>query len=227
MKERCPIDGEGIFALYKPRGITSQRAVQIVKHWARKKTHNKKIKVGHGGTLDPLAEGVLVIAVGRSYTKNLATVVKAQKEYRAEITLGATTTTDDAEGEKTIVNHTKQPTHQVLEDVCAQFVGNIVQTPPAYSAIKINGQEAYKRIRRGEHVVMKQRRVQIDAITILDYHYPVVHIKVVCGTGTYIRSLARDIGATLGTGAFLSGLVRTRVGTFSLDDACDIAFFEG
>lgn len=217
---------EGIFAINKPYNMSSQRAVQIVKYWARQKTKDKKIKVGHGGTLDPLATGVLVVAIGREYTKKIDTVVAAQKEYVAKIFFGATSTTDDAEGEKTTCNVSLIPSIEDVEKAVQLFVGNIVQVPPAYSAIKIQGQEAYKRVRRGEIVEMQSRMVHIDAIDIIDYTYPIAEIRLTCGKGTYIRSLARDIGMQLGTGAYLAGLVRTRVGDFVLEETLSLEDFE-
>ncbi len=216
---------EGIHVIDKPYGMSSQHAVQIVKYWARRKTDNTKIKVGHGGTLDPLATGVLVVAVGRRYTKKIDAVVASEKEYIAEIYLGKTSTTDDAEGEKTIVDDVTVPSHDDVTRVLQKFIGAVTQIPPAYSAIKIDRQEAYKRVRRGEQVAMKPRVVQITQIDILSYTYPHVRVRVLCGKGTYIRSLARDVGDVLGTGAYLASLVRTRVGDFALDAAADIDQF--
>jgi tRNA pseudouridine55 synthase len=216
---------EGIFTINKPLGISSQRAVQIVKYWARRKTGNNKIKVGHAGTLDPLASGVLVMAVGRKYTSQIDKIVSSEKEYIADVTLGQNSSTDDAEGEKTVVNKDKKPTVQEIKNVLKEFVGNIEQTPPTYSAIKIDGQEAYKRVRRGEKVEMKKRKVHIKNIEIISYEYPNLKISVTCGKGTYIRSLARDVGENLKTGAYLSGLIRTRVGEYKLEDAKNIKDF--
>lgn len=216
---------EGIFAVNKPLGMSSQRAVQIVKYWARRRSGNKKIKVGHAGTLDPLATGVLVMAVGRTYTKKLDTIVAAQKEYTATIFLGQTSTTDDAEGEKNTVDACTVPSWNVISATIQKFIGDIAQTPPAYSAIKINGQEAYKRTRRGEQVEMKSRTVHIDDIQIISYKYPLLTVHVTCGKGTYIRSLARDIGDILGTGAYLSALTRTRVGQFGLEESRSLDMF--
>jgi tRNA pseudouridine55 synthase len=216
----------GFFVINKPLGMSSQRAVQIVKRWAREKTGERKIKVGHAGTLDPLATGVLIVAVGREYTRMIDEIVGAQKEYEATIFLGTTSTTDDAEGPKTEHAVDQVPTRDDIDRAVRQFIGAIDQIPPAYSAIKIEGQEAYKRMRRGEVVVMEPRTVRINKITIVSYNYPLLMIRVVCGKGTYIRSLARDIGAVLGTGGYLTGLVRTRVGKYSIDQAMNIDQFE-
>lgn len=202
-----------IFAVYKLRGVTSHDVVNLV----RKKTGVKR--VGHGGTLDPLAEGVLVIAVGRENTKLLDKYVKGDKEYIATLRLGYTSETDDEEGNKTIVDTNKQPDLLTIQEIIKGFIGNIKQTPPHYSAIKINGKEAYKRIRKGEDFKMEERDVFIKRIEILKYEYPALELKIECGTGVYIRSLARDIGDKLKTGAYLSKLIRTRVGEFKLEDA--------
>ena len=217
---------EGVYIIDKPLGMSSQRAVQVVKYWAREKTGNKKIKVGHAGTLDPLATGVLIVAVGREYTKNIDTIVAAHKMYDAKIHLGETSTTDDAEGEKTIHEFSHIPSRTDIENVLCTFVGDIAQIPPKYSAIKIGGKEAYKRVRRGEVVEMQSRIVHIDTIEIIEYAYPLLHVRVACGKGTYIRSLARDIGNALGTGAYLSGLVRTSVGDFVITHAQSLDDFE-
>lgn len=217
---------EGIYIIDKPLGMSSQRAVGHVKRWARARSGVRTIKVGHGGTLDPLATGVLVIAVGRAQTKTLDAVVGAQKEYEAVVRLGQTSTTDDEEGEKTVCAVANVPTIDAVQATVQQFVGNIVQTPPIYSAIKIDGVEAYKRVRRGQHVEIAPRTVRIDAIDVLSYAYPDVHIRVTCGKGTYIRALARDIGAALGTGAYMAALRRTRVGTYHIADAQSLATFD-
>lgn len=217
---------EGFYVINKPFGMSSQRAVQMIKYWARDKAGNKKIKVGHAGTLDPLATGVLIVAVGRSYTKNIDAIVATNKEYDATIFLGMTSTTDDAEGEKTIREPLSIPSREDVENILHTFVGDIAQIPPAYSAIKIDGKEAYKRVRRGEVVEMRSRMVHIGAIEIVSYTFPHLQIHVTCGKGTYIRSLARDIGEALGTGAYLSGLVRTRVGDHMIADAQSLDDFE-
>jgi tRNA pseudouridine55 synthase len=204
-----------IFAVHKPRGMTSHDVVNIV----RKKTGVKR--VGHGGTLDPLAEGVLVIAVGRENTKLLDKFVKGDKEYVADIKLGENSTTDDAEGEKEKGSN-KKPDREEVQKVLKQFVGRVQQIPPVYSAIKQGGRPIYKRARKGQEVVLEPRIVEIKEIELLDYEYPVVKIRVVTGPGVYIRSLARDLGNKLETGGYLSGLLRTRVANFKLKDAMDL-----
>ncbi len=214
----------GVFAVNKPLGISSAHAVAIVKRWARRTMGERNIKVGHGGTLDPLATGVLVIAVGRAYTRTIERYVGAQKEYIVRIHLGYTSTTDDAEGQKTRVRG-PVPAFADIVDVCERFSGEIVQVPPIFSAIKKNGVPAYKRARAGEVVAMAPRTVRIDTIEVLSYVYPDFVLRVHCGKGTYMRSLARDIGEALGSAAYMSALERTRVGTFTREQAYDCAVF--
>jgi tRNA pseudouridine55 synthase len=209
---------DNIFAFYKPKGITSNDAVQKIKHL----TGIRKLKVGHAGTLDPLAQGVLVIAVGREFTKKISEIVKKEKEYIAEITLGFESTTDDAEGEKTKIEFSDIPSLEDVKKSFPEFIGNIKQIPPIYSAIKISGKEAYKYARKGQEIEMKSREVEIKNIELLDYSWPILKIKVLTGPGVYIRSLARDLGKKLRVGGYLSGLERTRVGDFKKEDSVSI-----
>lgn len=202
----------GLVAIYKPAGPTSHDIVDMV----RRVTGVKK--VGHAGTLDPLARGVLVVAIGRQATKQISKVVAKEKEYIARVRLGVTSTTDDEEGEKKM-REVAEVSQAAIEKVVAGFTGEIKQVPPAYSAVKIAGQEAYKRARRGEKVKMKPRQVEIKEIEILRYEWPFLKLRVVTGPGTYIRSLARDIGEELGVGGYLADLERTRVGDFSQEEA--------
>jgi len=203
-----------IFAFYKPKGITSNDAVQKVRSIV-----GRSVRVGHAGTLDPLAQGVLVIAVGREATKTISEVVKKEKEYIAEITLGFESSTDDAEGEKTKIEYSREPLVEEVTGSFKEFIGHIKQMPPIYSAIKIQGQEAYKYARQGQVVEMKSREVEIKNIELMEYAWPKLKIKVLTGPGVYIRSLARDIGKKLGVGGYLSFLERTRVGDFKKGDA--------
>ncbi len=225
LNDKLPDKIEGIFAIYKPIGISSQKAVQEIKWWARKKSGNKKIKVGHAGTLDPLAEGVLVIAIGRQYTKKINDYVNSEKIYNAEITLGKISETDDAEGPFKIIN-SKIPLLEDIKKVLNSFVGEIEQTPPVYSAIKIKGQEAYKRIRKGENIKMTSRKVFVKKIEFLSYIYPKIDVRIICAKGVYIRSIARDVGSFLGTGAFMSALVREQVGDFTIEESYNIDLFK-
>lgn len=207
---------EGIFAVNKPIGMTSHDVVDIV----RKKTGVKR--VGHGGTLDPFAEGVLVIAVGRENTKMLDEFVKGDKEYIAEIQLGQISTTDDREGEIENVNYKSIPELDKVQQMSKLFEGDIMQTPPIYSSVKINGKPAHRRVRKGEKIELKPRPVIVKSIEIVEYHFPILKLKVTTGPGVYIRSLARDMGEALGTGGYLKSLVRTKVGKFELKSAISL-----
>ncbi|PIR92998.1 tRNA pseudouridine(55) synthase TruB [Candidatus Falkowbacteria bacterium CG10_big_fil_rev_8_21_14_0_10_43_10] len=206
-----------IFAVYKPKGPTSRQVLNQIQKITRSR------KVGHAGTLDPLAEGVLVVGIGREATKQLATAVQKEKEYLAKIRLGMISSTDDEEGIKKYEGTGQCPVRtENIEKVIKKFVGKIMQTPPVYSAVKIKGREAYKRARKGEEVKMRPRAVEIKKIEILKYKWPYLEIKVVTGPGVYIRSLARDIGRELKTGGYLAGLIRTRVGEFDIKKAVEI-----
>ncbi len=207
---------EGIFAIYKPKGPTSNGILRKIK----KLTGIEK--VGHAGTLDPLACGVLVVGVGREATKQLGKIVEKDKEYITKIRLGAESATDDAEGEIREFEVTKKPTLKKIKTIIQEFKGKIEQTPPVYSAVKVAGQEAYKRARRGEKFVIKPRLVEIKDIKIISYQWPYLKLKVLTGPGVYIRSLARDIGKRLTVGGYVVDLERTRVGNFSKNLAIDI-----
>lgn len=200
---------EGIFAVYKPKGPTSHDIINQL----RKKTGVKKI--GHAGTLDPLASGVLVVGIGREATKKLGSIVKKEKEYLAKIRLGMESTTDDEEGEKTKTKIPKPPKFEEVQEAVAKFEGQIPQTPPIYSAIKVQGQEAYKLARKGQTPKLEPRKVLIKEIEVLNYKWPYLKLRAVTGPGVYIRSLARDIGQALKTGGYLADLERTRVGDFT------------
>jgi tRNA pseudouridine55 synthase len=201
----------GLLLVNKPLGITSFDVIRRL----RRQTGVRKI--GHAGTLDPLASGLMLLMFG-SGCKQAMTYTKLDKSYLAQITLGATSTTGDGEGEKTVVSD-RQPTPEELEIALTGLTGEISQTPPVYSAIKINGQEAYKRARAGEQVTMPSRLVTVYQNVVVRYDYPVIELESKVSSGTYIRTLAEDLGAILGTGAYLSGLVRTEVGDFHLNEA--------
>ena len=208
----------GFLNLAKPRGPTSHDVVARVRRATRIR------RVGHAGTLDPLAEGVLVLAVGRA-TRLIEYVASGEKVYRATIRLGGTTTTDDEEGALTQT----RPITVGLADIEAallRFPGEIEQRPPMFSAVHVDGRRAYDLARQGADVELPVRHVQIASITVLDWQAPDLTLEVVCGPGTYIRSLARDLGEMLGCGAHLAGLIRTRSGRFSLDTAASMADLE-
>ncbi len=178
-------------------------------------------KVGHAGTLDPLATGLLIVCTGK-FTKRINEFMAAEKEYTGTLTLGATTPTFDREGEPENFKDASHLTLAQIQEVTRQFTGTIKQVPPIHSAIKKDGKRAYDLARRGEEVVLEPRRVTIREFEITELALPVVSFRVVCSTGTYIRSLANDVGAALETGAYLSGLCRTRIGNFFLKDAMDM-----
>ena len=202
-----------IIAIWKPRGPTSHDIINSV----RKVTGVER--VGHAGTLDPLAEGILVIGIGREATKQLTDAVAAEKEYIATVRLGATSTTDDEEGEKTEIAVVEKPTREKIQNEIGKFIGIIKQVPPAYSAIKVRGKTAYRRARSGETFTLKARNVEIKEIELIEYRYPLLRMRVITGPGVYIRALARDMGRALGTGAYLAALIRTRVGQFTKEIA--------
>lgn len=206
----------GIFGIHKPVGPTSHDIIAQL----RKKTGIKKI--GHAGTLDPLASGVLVVAIGREFTKQLDELVQKEKEYVAKIKFGFTSTTDDEEGDKEEIKVTKQPTQDDIIKAVNKFIGDIKQMPPVYSSVKVGGRPAHRRVRKGEQVKLGERQVFIKSIEILGYDWPYLEVRVICGPGVYIRSLARDIGSELKVGGYLTSLVRTRVGEFTIDKAVSV-----
>lgn len=206
----------GIIAIYKPRGPTSFDVIKKL----RQMTGIKKI--GHAGTLDPLASGVLVVGIGREATRKLREIVESEKEYLATVQFGAESTTDDEGGEKTVVEVFKKPTRADLEKVLVGFSGKIMQMPPNFSAIKIRGVRAYKMARRGEAPKLEKRPVEVKKIKIIKYKWPLLKIKIISGPGFYVRSLARDLGKKLKVGGYLTELERTRVGQFKKKNAIKI-----
>ncbi|MBI4175074.1 tRNA pseudouridine(55) synthase TruB [Candidatus Berkelbacteria bacterium] len=202
-----------IVAVSKPRGITSHDVIDQIRR------ATGETRVGHAGTLDPLAEGVLVVGIGRAATRQLADYVQKMKIYHAVVKFGAISTTDDAEGEIIQKSGIAPPTLRAIQEICDEFIGTINQQPPAYSAIKIRGVPAHRRMRRGEDVHLKTRTVLVHDIEILNYTWPNLELKVTTGPGVYIRALARDIGEKLGIGGYLEQLTRTQVGQFTLKDA--------
>lgn len=207
---------DGLLLIDKPKGWTSHDVVAKVRNILRKEA-NKKIKVGHTGTLDPLATGLMILVVG-SYCKRASEFSKLDKAYEATIKLGQTSSTGDAEGEKENISN-KQPTRKEIENTLAGFIGEIEQIPPIYSAIKVDGKRAYKLAREGKRVELEPRKVKIYSIELTDYLYPQLKLTVKVSSGTYIRSLAKDIGEELSTGAYLTDLYRTVVGDFSIQQA--------
>ncbi|WP_287827175.1 tRNA pseudouridine(55) synthase TruB [Bacteroides sp.] len=204
----------------KPLEWTSFNLVAKVRGALRKKLNVKKIKVGHAGTLDPLATGVMIICTGKA-TKRIEEFQYQTKEYIANIKLGATTPSYDLEHEIDATYPTSHLTKELVEKTLKSFIGEIQQIPPSFSACKIEGKRAYDLARKGEEVNLKPKLLVIDDIELLDCNLPDISIRVVCSKGTYIRALARDIGEALNSGAHLTGLIRTRVGNITLDDCMD------
>ncbi len=205
-------------AVYKPKGPSSNQYLNRIRSLLNTK------KIGHAGTLDPLASGVLVIGIGRVATKQLNSIIKTDKEYIAEIKFGQVSTTMDEEGEKEIKVEKKPGDFDLnkIKKALKDFIGEIKQKPPKYSALKINGQSAYKLARKGEQFDLKERKVNIYSLEILKYEWPYLILKVHCGSGVYVRSLAHDLGSKLHVGAYLSNLERTRVGEFKSEDSISL-----
>ncbi len=230
------ISGE-IIGIDKPLGWTSFDAVKRVRGAIQRRLHVKKFKVGHAGTLDPLATGVLIVCTGRA-TRRIEELQNGTKEYVATIRLGATTPSFDLETEIDKEYPFDHITREKIEAVLPEFTGSIMQVPPVFSAVKVDGKRAYKMARSGKEVELKAKPLQIDEIELLDFTPPLMTVRIVCSKGTYIRALARDLGEKLGSGAHLTALRRTRVGEIaidgclSIDDAveriasCDLSFPE-
>ncbi|HSX32147.1 MAG TPA: tRNA pseudouridine(55) synthase TruB [Candidatus Saccharimonadales bacterium] len=214
----------GILLVDKPSGWTSFDVVnkvrRIVGNSELNTSNKKRFPVGHTGTLDPLATGLLVLMLG-TYTKKVPLYTKLDKSYDVTMQLGVTSTTGDDEGEKTKISD-KVPTLPEVHIACARFEGDIMQTPPAFSAIKINGQRAYKLAREGKAPDMQPRPTRIERIIVTKYEYPFVWFTAHVASGTYIRSLVEDIGKGLDTGAYMPALRRTRVGKFNIEHAVAI-----
>jgi tRNA pseudouridine55 synthase len=207
---------DGILLVDKPAGWTSFDVVAKIRNILKRDT-GQKVKVGHTGTLDPLATGLLVILVG-NYTKRASELSKLDKTYEVSMKLGQTSTTGDEEGEKEFASE-RVPSSEELQAAMGRFMGEIMQTPHAYSAIKVDGQRAYKLARAGKEVTIEPRPVTIYSITDIACTYPEIKFTTKVSSGTYIRSLVEDIGKELGTGAYMSALRRTQVGKFEVKEA--------
>ncbi len=210
-----PVEGE-IFYVDKPLRWTSFDVVKRIRGVLSRRTGIKKLKVGHAGTLDPLATGVMTVVTGRA-TKRIEELQAHTKEYVAEIRLGATTPSFDLETEVDAEYPWQHIGREQIVEALSKFVGAIKQVPPAYSACKIDGRRAYKMARKGKEVNIKAKELVIDEIELVGMQLPVITVRVVCSKGTYIRALARDIGEALGSGAHLVGLRRTRVGDIKVE----------
>ncbi|MBR4498152.1 MAG: tRNA pseudouridine(55) synthase TruB [Bacteroidales bacterium] len=218
------IEGEVLY-INKPLHWTSFDVVNKTRNILRHSLGVKKIKVGHAGTLDPLATGVMILCTGKA-TKTIDSYLHKDKEYIATIKLGATTPSFDAETEENATFSTTHITRELIENTLKNFIGNIDQVPPLYSAIRIDGTRAYELARKDKDVAIKPRKVRIDAIELLDFELPYMKIKIACSKGTYIRSLANDIGAALQSGGYVSSLQRTKVGDVTIDDCISIESFQ-
>jgi tRNA pseudouridine55 synthase len=214
------VKGEVLFVA-KPLNWTSFNLVSKLRWKLQKTLKMKKLKVGHAGTLDPLATGVMIICTGKS-TKLIEDFQYQTKEYVATLELGATTPSFDLELPVDATFPTEHITRTLIDEIIPRFTGEIWQVPPAYSAVKVDGKRAYDYAREGQEIELKPKLLVIDEIEVLDFTLPVLKIRVVCSKGTYIRALARDIGLALGSGAHLIGLERTRIGDVKLADCWQI-----
>ena len=209
----------------KPYRWTSFALVNKVRYHISRRLGVKKIKVGHAGTLDPLATGVMIVCTGKA-TKRIEEFQYHMKEYIATLQLGATTPSYDLEKEIDATFPTGHITRELVEETLQRFVGTIEQVPPVFSACKVDGKRAYELARKGDEVQLRPKTLVIDEIELLAYNLPEIKIRVVCSKGTYIRALARDIGEALHSGAHLTGLIRTRVGEVTLDRCMKVEDFE-
>jgi tRNA pseudouridine55 synthase len=207
----------GFILINKPAGITSHDVVDKLREITKIK------KIGHAGTLDPFATGLLILGIGREFTKKLSVFQKKNKEYIAILKLGAESDTFDKEGKIVEKKVEKIPERKEIEEVLKSFFGEIEQIPPAFSAKKIKGKKLYELARKGIKVEPKPQKVKIYEISILEYNFPYLKIKVKCSSGTYIRSLANDIGKKLGCGAYVEDLMRTKIGEFSIENAVELS----
>ncbi len=205
-----PLDG--VLVIDKPLGMSSSRVVEIVRR------HAQHARTGHAGTLDPLATGVLVLALGGA-TKGIEGMMATEKRYETELDLSAFTSTDDREGERTEVTVHTPPTREQVTEALERFLGTHAQTPPAFSAVHINGRRAYALARSGNAIQPPPRDVTLLEGVLLDYTFPIARVTLRTGKGFYVRSLARDLGRALGTGGHCASLRRTAVGSFTLDQA--------
>jgi len=218
------IEGE-VLLINKPLEWTSFDVVNKIRSIIRGKLNIKKIKVGHAGTLDPLATGLLLVCTGKM-TKQIDSFQAQKKEYITTIKLGATTPSFDRETAEDYVFQYEHITRELFENTLKQFIGEIEQTPPMFSAKKVDGQKAYIAARKGLEIDLKPNKITINSIEILDFKLPYVQIKVDCSKGTYIRALGRDIGKALNSGAYLTELIRTKIGEFNVENAIEILEFE-
>ncbi|MDP3642703.1 MAG: tRNA pseudouridine(55) synthase TruB [Bacteroidota bacterium] len=203
---------------------TSFDLVRKLRNFLTRKTGVKKLKVGHAGTLDPKATGLMIICTGKE-TKNIDLLQAKEKEYVATIKLGATTPSFDRETAENEWFPTDHLTLELVNEKLAEFIGETDQVPPAFSAVKIEGKRAYEHARKGNDIVLQPKRITISELEILEFSPTEIKLRLVCSKGTYVRSLARDLGLALNCGAYLVGLCRTRIGEMRLEDAWDLTVF--
>ncbi len=215
---------DGLYSIFKPSGITTYDLIKIIK-----KIFKIKVKIGHGGSLDPIAEGVVVIGIGKEYTKKLHQILNfSKKEYIAEILLDFISDTYDIEGKLQKINIEKIPSYEEVKKVIEKFIGEVEQYPPPYSAKKFCGRRICDLLREKKlsleeaKMIIKPKKVKIYNMEILNYKFPKIILKIECSSGTYIRSLANDIGKNLSCGGLISKIVRTKVGDFSIKEAIKI-----
>jgi len=218
------LDGQ-ILLINKPLGWTSFDVVRKIKNLIRTKYSLKKIKVGHAGTLDPLASGLLIVCTGK-FTKRISELQGQAKIYTGDITLGGTTPSYDLETEVDATFETSHISEELIKKTTSQFTGKIDQKPPIFSALKRGGERLYEKARRGESIEIEARKVSVHAFDITEIEMPKVSFEIKCSKGTYIRSIAYDFGLALNSGAHLSKLCRTAIGDYQLADALDVSDFE-
>ena len=218
------LEGE-VLLINKPLHWTSFQLVNKLRWLIKRKLGIKKIKVGHAGTLDPLASGLMIICTGKK-TKEISQHQAAEKEYIATLKLGATTPSFDGETEENYFYPTKHISKELIISVCNRFVGETEQVPPIFSAIKVKGKKLYESARKGNKVEIKPRIIRINELEIINMDLPYIKLRVSCSKGTYIRSLAHDLGKAMNTGAWLCELQRTKIGSETIKNAIDINDFQ-
>ncbi|WP_167614436.1 tRNA pseudouridine(55) synthase TruB [Maribellus sediminis] len=223
-KKKYDFPAGEILVFHKDLNWTSFDVVNKVRYELCRMMGVKKLKVGHAGTLDPLATGVIVLCTGKA-TKRIESIQATEKEYVATLKVGATTPSFDLETEEDSTQDYSHVTKELLKDVLSGFIGEIEQVPPVFSAVKVKGKRAFDYARSGEEVKLQAKKIVIHEVEIENFDLPFIKLRVTCGKGTYIRALARDIGEALNCGAYLTGLERTRVGEFDLDNAFKVDYF--
>lgn len=223
-KNTYDFQGGEILLFDKELEWTSFDVVNKVRYFLCKSLGIKKMKVGHAGTLDPLASGLVIVCTGKS-TKKIEELQLGEKEYITTIKLGATTPSFDLETEEDSTRDYSHVTREMLDAAILKFIGEIDQVPPIFSAVKVNGKRAYNYARNGEELKLRAKRIVIRKIEVEDFNLPEVKLNITCGKGTYIRALARDIGEELKCGAYLTTLKRTRIGNYKIEDAFKVSFF--